>query len=369
MAETINTFEDWIQDFKAWQEDIGFDTDLLGDFKFETKFQPLEKETIGFGDYEGQKAWRNYLQIPTSQIRDSLLHLIVYQGDTEFASVEQQRDLLKTAPTEYDLKSALRIMSEEMRHGWQMCYLMVNYFGETGKTEAQKQLQRRSYEQERLLGSFNEPVDHWIDFFVYTHFVDRDGKFQLKMLSNSAFAPLAESMGPMLKEESFHLGTGFTGIARILRAGKVPVEILQKYYNKWIPTAYDLFGKDESSTAAWSYVWGIKSRYDEFETDEPVEKDHINEHNRQLYRDEIVTMNERHNAVLDNGAKLVIPSDKFNRGIGRFEGERYTVEGEPIDENDYDDYLKSVLPSDEDKKVLEELFEAGDWIAPKGGAA
>jgi benzoyl-CoA 2,3-dioxygenase component B len=367
MAETIQTFDDWIGAFQEWQKEIGFNTDLLGDFKFEAKFQPLEDETIPFGDYKGQKVWRRYLDIPTSQIRDSLLHLIVYQGDTEFASVEQQRELLNMAPTEYDLKSALRIMSEEMRHGWQMCYLMCEYFGETGRTEAKKQLERHAYDNNRLLGSFNQPVDHWIDFFVYTQFVDRDGKYQLKMLSNSAFAPLAESMGPMLKEESFHLGTGYSGLQRIVRQGKVPLDVLQRYYNKWVPTAFDLFGKDGSSTAHWSYVWGIKGRYDERENAEPAVLPRLNAYNRGLYHQEIEDLQRKMNLLIPDGATpLAIPNEKFNRGIGDYEDHAFTVEGEPIDENDYEDYLKSVLPTQDDKKLLNELFEQGDWIAPKG---
>ena len=161
-------------------------------------------------------------QIPHQPIRDALLNLIVYQGDTEFASVEQQRHLLDTSPSDYDTDSVCRIMTEEMRHGWQMCHLLVNHFGETGKVEARKLLERRSWQNNRLLGSFNVDVDNWVDFFTYTEFVDRDGKFQLNMLSTSGFAPLARSMGPMLREEGFHLGTGHMGLQRIARAGRVP---------------------------------------------------------------------------------------------------------------------------------------------------
>ena len=109
-----------------------------------------------------------------------------------------------------------------MRHGWQMCHLLVNHFGETGKIEARKLLERRSWQNNRLLGSFNVDVDNWVDFFTYTEFVDRDGKFQLNMLSTSGFAPLARSMGPMLREEGFHLGTGHMGLQRIVKAGKRP---------------------------------------------------------------------------------------------------------------------------------------------------
>src|SRR5262249_56346801 len=133
---------------------------------------------------------------------------------------------------------------EEMRHGWQMCHLLVNNFGETGKIEARKLLERRSWQNTRLLGSFNVDVDNWVDFFTYTEFVDRDGKFQLNMLSTSSFAPLARSMGPMLREEGFHMGTGHMGLQRIARGGRVPAALLQKYVNKWGSTAYDLFGQD-----------------------------------------------------------------------------------------------------------------------------
>ncbi|MFO1532468.1 MAG: hypothetical protein ABR562_02025, partial [Thermoplasmatota archaeon] len=49
-------------------------------------------------------------------------------------------------------------------------------------------------------------------------------------------------------EEAFHLGTGHTGLRRVVQAGKIPTSILQKYVNHWVPTAFDLFGKDESGT-------------------------------------------------------------------------------------------------------------------------
>ena len=213
--------------------------------------------------------WERVGQIPNQSIRDALLTLIVYQGDTEFASVEQQKNLLDNAPTEYDRQALIRVNSDEMRHGWQMCYLLVKYFGDTGKLEARKLLERRASEQQRLLGSFNQPVNNWLDFFTYTQFVDRDGKFQLTMLSHSAFAPLARSVSAMLKEEFFHMFTGNTGLTRIVRANRIPIPIIQKYFNKWLSTAYDLFGTDHSSSAQWAYVWGIKGRFDEATAGDP----------------------------------------------------------------------------------------------------
>ncbi|HVL48578.1 MAG TPA: Phenylacetic acid catabolic protein [Candidatus Thermoplasmatota archaeon] len=369
MAKSISTFEDWIEFFHQWQKDIQFDTTLLGDFHFEAKFAEEDSPVIEFGDYKGRAKWNTLMQVPNQQVRDALLNLIVYQGDTEFASVEQQRHLVATAPSDYDLKSIVRVMAEEQRHGWQMSYLLVNHFGDTGKVEAKKLLERRSWDQERLLGSFNEPCDNWLDFFVFTEFVDRDGKYQLKMLSRSAFSPLARSMGPMLKEEAFHLGTGHTGLRRILQAGKIPTDLIQRRFNKWVPTAFDLFGKDRSSTAHWAYVWGLKCRYDELETDTPVEKENLNDYNRNLYHRECVELATQLNAVLPTGEKQIrIPDLKFRRAIGAYADQRWTVEGEKFtgSEADWNDYLAANLPTKEDDALLAEIFKSNDWIAPKG---
>src|SRR5258708_11385369 len=147
-----------------------------------------------------------------------------------------------------------------MRHGWQMCYLLMSHFGYSGHVEAQKMLERRAFDQKRLLGAFNQDVNNWLDFFTYTDFVDRDGKYQLTMLSYSGFAPLAQSMIPMLKEESFQLCTGQYGVQRIVHARLVPTSIIQKYINKWIPVSLDLFRADESSSAHWFYDLGMKGR-------------------------------------------------------------------------------------------------------------
>src|SRR3989441_2488920 len=179
----IGTFDDWIDLFRQWQRDLNLDLPGLKDYRFEAKFGDLHSPEIEFGDFKGAHKWEKMLHIPDQRIRDTLLNLIVYQGDTEFASVEQQRNLLTHAPSDYDPLALMRVMTEEMRHGWQMSYLLCSHFGDEGKREAAKLLERRADEGERLLGSFNELVDNWLDFFTYTQFIDRDGKFQLKMLS------------------------------------------------------------------------------------------------------------------------------------------------------------------------------------------
>ena len=359
----ISTFDDWIECFRQWQNDIGYDAALLGDHKFETKLGELHTPEIEFGDYRGQRKWDRVGQIPNQSIRDALMNLIVYQGDTEFASVEQQKNLLDTAPTEYDRQALIRVNSEEMRHGWQMCYLLVTYFGDSGKLEARKLLERRAFRGDRLLGSFNAPVNNWLDFFTYTEFVDRDGKYQLTMLSHSSFAPLAESVTAMLKEEFFHMFTGHTGLTRILRGGKIPVAIVQKYFNKWLSTAYDLFGTDHSSSANWAYVWGLKGRYDEHEANVPAEKDKLNDLAREHYMAECQKLIDQLNQLIPIGqAKLYAPDLKFNRSIGEYIGKPYSVTGQLLSADAYKKHVADVLPTAEDELLLNNIIKQKDWV-------
>jgi benzoyl-CoA 2,3-epoxidase subunit B len=360
------TFDDWIDQFRTWQKEIDLDPAITSGYPLEAKYGDLHSEAIEFGDYKGGRRWETVLEVPDQRIRDALLHLITYQGDTEFGSVEQQRHLFATAPGEQDLQALIRIMREEMRHGWQMCHVLITHFGSSGRVEARKLLERRSFKNQRLLGSFNVPVDNWLDFFTYTQFVDRDGKFQLGMLSHSAFAPLARSMGPMLKEESFHLGTGNNGLKRIVKAGRLPTPLIQKYFNKWIPTAYDLFGTDGSTSAHWSYVWGLKGRFNEDQNPEPADRDHLNEYARGLYVEEIQGLIDLLNRERAEGTPaLRLPDVKFNRRIGEFAGGRFSVDGRPLEEPAYARHLADVLPGDADRDAVATGSREPGWILPR----
>jgi benzoyl-CoA 2,3-epoxidase subunit B len=367
----IGTFSDWVGLFEQWRKDIGVNTEEMQAFKFETLYGQVEQGEIQFGHYKGRPKWETVRQIPTQNMRDALLNMIVYQGDTEFASVEQQRYLLESAPSDYDRRALIRIMIEEMRHGWQMCALLIEHFGQTGKVEAQKMLERRAFENRRLLNAFNEEVDNWMDLFAYTDFVDRDGKFQLQMLKYSAFAPLGRSMSYMLREEAFHMGCGDTGLRRVVEGGRVPAWLIQKYLNKWISESYDLFGTDHSSSAHWAYVWGIKGRYDEPRNEHEPDLDDINDYNRKLYHDEVAGLVERFNKALKPGQpKLYVPDIKFNRTIGRWANQKHHPQtGEPMDDKAYEQQIGEWLPSPDDKKLLlETIANEKDWLASRAGA-
>jgi hypothetical protein len=150
-----------------------------------------------------------------------------------------------------------------------------------------------------------------------------------------------------------------------VKQGVIPCDLIQKYVNKWVSTGLDLFGTDDSASAQWAYVYGVKGRYDEREAREDADREHLNEASRELYFQELRDEMRRISKVRKNGEpELYIPSDKFERGIGRFAGKRYTVHGEEFegDDESWEEYLSSVLPSDEDEHQLVNEYMQQEWI-------
>ena len=219
---------------------------------------------IGFGDHLGEPAWQ---EVP-GELRADLRRLVVVQGDTEPASVEQQRALCLTAPSLYDMRNLFQVNVEEGRHLWAMVYLLHRYFGRDGRDEADELLERHSGDPDnpRILGAFNEPTPDWLSFFFFTYFTDRDGKYQLASLRESGFDPLSRTCDFMLKEEAHHMFVGAGGIGRVAQRtvelmkehdtpdvrpfGGIDVATLQRYVNFHYSVSLDLFGAETSTNAA-----------------------------------------------------------------------------------------------------------------------
>jgi benzoyl-CoA 2,3-dioxygenase component B len=366
MASRISTFDDWVDLFREWQKEIGVDHPLITEYKFEAKYGQLKTSEIEFGEFRGERKWEKVLDIPDQRIRDGLLNLIVYQGDTEFASVEQQRYLLEKAPSEYDLQAIARVMTEEMRHGWQMCHLLISHYGRSGKLEAMKQLERRAFENKRLLKAFNDPVQNWLDFYTYTDFFDRERQVpahHAQLLGLRAAGQLDDSHAQRRVLPPRHRPRRLAPRAQDRQDSRA---IVQRYLNKWIPSAYDLFGVDHSSSAHWFYNWGLKGRYDEHASHKPVDVEHLNEHSRGLYQQECeMLVGQLNKLIPDDQPKLFVPDVKFYRRIGDYAGQPFSVTGERLSDDDWKKHIAEVLPTENDLAALAQIFEEGNWVETK----
>ncbi len=357
--------------------------------------EPVTDRRIGFGDRLGEPAWQ---AIP-GEHRNALRRLVVTQGDTEPASVEQQRLLGQIAPSLYDLRNLFQVNVEEGRHLWAMVYLLHSHFGRDGREEAEELLMRRSgnADKPRILGAFNAPVDNWLDFFMFTMFTDRDGKYQLLALAESGFDPLSRTTRFMLTEEAHHMFVGETGVERVVQRscelmkqdpnedvraqGGIPLDMVQKHLNLWFALSLDLFGGEISSNAASYFATGLKGRAKEqsyedhraldqsyrmttvregvvAEEDVPL-RNAMNEVLRDEYVEDCQRGVDRWNKRLEEAGvsyRLRLPSKRFFRHIGMYAEMPFDPEGRLLSKDEWQRRKGEWIPTDEDRAYVRSLM-------------
>jgi benzoyl-CoA 2,3-dioxygenase component B len=375
---------------------------------------PVADRRIGFGDNMGQPVWQ---QVP-GEHRNALRRLIVTQGDTEPASVEQQRLLGQSCPSVYDLRNLFQVNVEEGRHLWAMVYLLQSYFGRDGREEAEALLERRSGDPDkpRILGAFNEPCSDWLSFFMFTFFTDRDGKYQLLALSESSFDPLSRTTRFMLTEEAHHMFVGETGVLRIVdrtagqmkalgvehpddvrKHGLLDLPLMQKYLNLWYALSLDLFGGEISSNAANFFAAGLKGRakeeryedhvalesfYDmEVVRDGKLAREQIPLRNamNEVLRDEYVEDCQRgvdkwNRTIAAHGIpfELKLPHRRFFRHVGLGADICCDPSGRLMSKDEFEARKDEWLPTEADKAYVKSLMQKpvydpkqmANWIAP-----
>lgn len=399
-----------------------FDHVKMPEYRWGILLAPQEPgRTIGFGEHIGEPAWQD---IPGAY-RGMLRRLVVIQGDTEPASVEQQRHLGASAPSLYDLRNLFQVNVEEGRHLWAMVYLLHKHFGRDGREEAQELLKRRSgdIDKPRMLGAFNEATPDWLSFFMFTFFTDRDGKMQLESLAQSGFDPLSRTCRFMLTEEAHHMFVGESGIGRTIQRtceamrtagiedpndieavrslGVIDLPTLQKKANLHYTLSLDLFGSEISTNAANAYNAGIKGRYREHRIDDdhrlihetypvlkllngqPTAVDEpaltaLNLRLRDDYTKDTTSGVGRWNRIIERAGvnfSIALPHVAFHRGIGEFSTVHATPAGEIISAEQFEQRRDEWLPSKEDGEFIASLMKAesekgrfAGWIAaPKSG--
>ncbi|MGA9723186.1 MAG: benzoyl-CoA 2,3-epoxidase subunit BoxB [Candidatus Binatus sp.] len=372
---------------------------------------PEPDRKIPFGEHKGEPVWR---EVP-GEHRGVLRRLIVTQGDTEPASVEQQRHLGRTCPSLYDLRNLFQVNVEEGRHLWAMVYLLHAYFGRDGREEAEALLRRRSgnADHPRILGAFNEKTPDWLSYFMFAHFTDRDGKYQLASLAESGFDPLARTCRFMLTEEAHHLFVGESGVGRVIgrtsqlmnehstnkvsEYGGIDLSIIQKYINFHYSVSLDLFGSELSTNAANYYSAGLKGRFKETgrdddhqltQSDYPVLKPGngviietrqpaliaLNETLRDAYIADCERALARWNKIIREaglGCELKLPHRGFRRSIGEFAGVNVTPDGQIVTYEEWQRRTSDWIPTQADREFVASLMKAvtapgkfANWISP-----
>jgi 1,2-phenylacetyl-CoA epoxidase catalytic subunit len=333
------------------------------------KIGKLNSEQINYGRMAGQPRIERAGDMVGNMFYTAR-DIIRAQASTELGSIQQHRLTLEEAPTDQMKMATLRIMAEELRHAYQMFWVLNHdpSWKKPGHPDIAKETMDELLAMElgnHVLDAFNIPFSNFLDNVVFATVIDLVGKYQLEMQKVFSYAPMARSMGPMLSEEGFHIGSG-RGFLRELAVaahsdgGRFSIADIQKTINAWLPRGLEMFGNERGGETAIAF--GFKDR-----NNGTAQSEYYNEVREVL---ELVNVGVAQALVRDLGAAdarslvreiqdtgeamkgvkpedlLFIPDPKFyrQRGAEDVVFMPYDVYGNLMPEDQYLGYLRANLP-------------------------
>ncbi len=346
-------------------------------FQLLAKVGDLKSDIVEVGQYAGNRRFENAKEMVGNAFF-SARDIVRAQCSTELGSIQQHRLTLDRPVSDKGKFAVLRIMAEELRHAYQMFWVLDQdpTWKKPGLGDVAKQTIEELLSMElgsHVLDAFNIDFNDFLDNVTYATVIDLVGKYQLEMQQVFSYAPMARSMGPMLQEEAFHLGSGRTLLKEIGEMaargeGDFSIRDVQRAMNLWYPRGLEMFGNEQGGETAVTF--GFKDKTNgiaQFEYIEEV-RGVIRNVNVAIVQ-ELLPGRSREDAhsLIDEveqsrdtkkGIKpedlLSLPDAKFFRKRGPEEfvfgpydvrGELLTENGRPLSPDGYLAYLSTALPS------------------------
>lgn len=236
-------------------------------FQLVAKVGKLNSDVINFGRMAGQARFENAGEMVGNMFY-SARDIVRAQASTELGSIQQHRLTLEEAPTDQMKMATLRIMAEELRHAYQMFWVLNHdhSWKKPGHPDIAQETMDELLSMElgnHVLDAFNIPFSNFLDNVVFATVIDLVGKYQLEMQKVFSYAPMARSMGPMLSEEGFHIGSGRgflkeLALSALAGTGRYSLDDIQRALNAWIPRGLEMFGNERGGETAIAF--GFKDR-------------------------------------------------------------------------------------------------------------
>jgi benzoyl-CoA 2,3-dioxygenase component B len=371
-------------------------------YQLMAKIGKLQSEAIQYGRFTGKPKIEQAGEMVGNMFY-SARDIIRAQASTELGSIQQHRLTLEQAPTEQMKVAVLRIMAEELRHAYQMFWVFDH--DPTWKKPGHPDIASETLDEllsmtlgNHVLDAFNIPFHNFLDNIVFATFIDLVGKYQLEMQKVFSYAPMGRSMGPMLSEEGYHIGSG-RGFLRDLAVAatndgaKYSLQEIQKVLNAWIPRGVEMFGNERGGET--SVAFGFKDR-----NNGTAQSEYYNEVREVVELVNVAIAQARVSEISAPDARslvrevqdtcetmkgvspedlLYVPDTKFFRSRGMEElvympydvrGELLMESGKPISGERYLDYLATTLPDYYLKTADFAKYREGllGYERPKGGS-
>jgi len=346
-------------------------------FQLVSKVGELRSNVVEVGQYAGKKRFEHAREMVGNAFF-SARDIVRAQCSTELGSIQQHRITLDNAVSDKGKFAVLRIMAEELRHAYQMFWVLDQdpTWKKPGLGDVASQTIDELLSMElggHVLDAFNIDFNDFLDNVTYATVIDLVGKYQLEMQQVFSYAPMARSMGPMLQEEAFHLGSGRKLLKEIGQMaargeGDYSVDDMQRAMNLWFPRGLEMFGNEQGGETAVTF--GFKDK-----TNGTAQSEYIDEVLGVVRNVNVAMVQERlpnvsredaHSLIgaiersgdPKQGIKLedllLLPDVKFFRKRGPEEiifkpydvrGELLTEHGVPLTPDGYLRYLSTKLPS------------------------
>jgi 1,2-phenylacetyl-CoA epoxidase catalytic subunit len=346
-------------------------------FQLVAKVGDLRSDIVEVGQYAGKRRFETAREMVGNAFF-SARDIVRAQASTELGSIQQHRLTLDRPVSDKGKFAVLRIMAEELRHAYQMFWVLDQdpTWKKPGLGDVAKQTIEELLSMElgsHVLDAFNIDFNDFLDNVTYATVIDLVGKYQLEMQQVFSYAPMARSMGPMLQEEAFHLGSGrklLKEIGQMAARGEGDYSILdlQRAMNLWYPRGLEMFGNELGGETAVTF--GFKDKTNGIAQSEYIEEvrgvirnvnvamvqELLPEHSREdahALIDEIERSCDNKKGIKPEDL-LSLPDTKFFRKRGPEEfifgpydvkGQLLTEHGKPLSPDGYLAYLATALPS------------------------
>jgi len=311
------------------------------------RLQESIPEAQPIGDHQGQPRSTRPQDLDP-EAAQHLLAIIRAQASTEFGSIQQHQATLDRANDEQDKMWVLRVMAEELRHGYQMIHLLTSAdwsnVSETKPADMVEEiLSMRT--GSHVLAAFNLEYDSFVDNVVFCAFIDRVGKYQLTMQKAACYRPFAASMPPMLREEAFHLASGVIPMRRWVEKAAsgdplITMSTLQRAVNKWFARGLEMFGHEKKGEEVMKL--GLKDM-----TNGEAQDAYIGECRKMLddFNRRYARAIEARGGTVEESDLLRLPDRRFFRRRGEPAFQMISVDGKAFTDVDaYVTHLGEVLP-------------------------
>src|SRR5262244_1477405 len=248
-------------------------------FQLSAKIGDLKNETIPVGQYSGRKRFERAKDMVGNMFFSSR-DIIRAQCSTELGSIQQHRLTLDKAVSAKSKFAVLRIMAEELRHAYQMFWVLDQdaTWKKPGLGDVAQQTIEELLSMElggHVLDAFNIDFGNFLDNVTYATVIDLVGKYQLEMQQVFSYAPMARSMGLMLQEEAFHLGSGRKLLKEIGQMaargeGDYSIDDMQRAMNLWYARGLEMFGNETGGHTAMTF--GFKDKTNGIAQSEYIEE-------------------------------------------------------------------------------------------------